>query len=95
MNERIVTLGDPGLRIERQSIPDGRIAGNQVAALAAQEPRSALPSIALRRACNGEHVAYDLAQALFEDLRQTRTLHRIFEPRIERIDIRRQTALSP
>ena len=37
---RIVALLDPRLRIERQAIAERRIAGNQVAALAAQEPVS-------------------------------------------------------
>ncbi len=95
MNEGIVAGGGPRLRLERQSIPDGRIAGNQVAAFAAQEPRSRLPSIAGLAARNGQYVAYGLVQALFENLRQTRALHRILEPRIERINIRLQAALAP
>jgi len=68
MNEGIVAGGGPRLRLERQSIPDGRIAGNQVAAFAAQEPRSRLPSIAGLAARNGQYVAYGLVQALFENL---------------------------
>jgi hypothetical protein len=95
VNEGIVGGGNPGLGLERQSVTDGRIAGNQEAAAAAQKPRSCLPSIALRGARNRQHVANDVIQALFENLRQTRTLHGVFQPRIERIDVCRQAAFSP
>ena len=44
----IVAPGHPRLRIERQAVTERRVAGNQVAAFAAQEPWPALPAPAGR-----------------------------------------------
>ncbi len=62
----VVGLGHPGLRIEWQAVADRRIAGNQVAALAAQEPRPALPAPVGGAARDRQHVPDDGIQPLRE-----------------------------
>src|SRR5271157_3476737 len=95
MNVRVVAFCSPGLRVERQAVSDGRIAWNEKTALAAQEPRARLPARAVRAAGYRQHVADDPIQSLLEYSCQTLAFHRIFQPRIERIDIHRQAALAP
>ena len=73
----IVALGHPGLGIQRQAIAHRRVAGDQVATLAPQEPRPGLPLLVLAR--DGQHVADHRIQALLEHARQPRPLQRIFE----------------
>src|SRR2546428_3135267 len=99
MNPRIVGRLDPRLRVERQPIAHRRVAGDQEAALIAQEPGPTLPAGRIARlhrlvAADRQHMADDLVEAFGEDLAQTRALQRVSETRIERVDVARQLALT-
>jgi len=82
MNEGIVAGGGPRLRLggnrypmanRRESSSSVRCAGTTIPSAIDRRPRCAQWAIR----------AYGLVQALFENLRQTRALHRILEPRID------------
>ena len=90
----VVALRRPRLRVERQAIAHRRIAGNEVAALGAQEPRAGLPPVA-DVLHDRQHVADRVRQPLREDLGQARPLERVVDARIERVDVDRQPALAP
>ena len=90
----IVTFGGPRLRIERQPVTHRRIAGEQVAALRAQEPRAGLPLLALVLD-DRQHMANGVGQALGKHFHQALAFERIIKARVERIDISRQTPLAP
>ncbi len=85
----------PEERVQRQPVADRRIAGDQVAALAAQEPRTASPAVALVRARDRQHVAHRLVELALENPRQARALQRIGEFGAQRIDVAGELALPP
>ena len=97
----------PGQRIERQPVADRRIAGDQVALLGAQEPRTALPpggmpiSGAMCVAApvmipnDRQHVADRAFEALLEDPRQALALQRILHFRFVDHDIAGQAPFAP
>ena len=84
---------DPRLRIQRQTQADGRVAGVEVAAFRAQEPRAGLPTAARR--FERQDVADDFVEALLEDLGEAFAFLDVFEVRVMRIDVHRQFALAP
>ena len=95
MHPWVVSGRGPGLAIQRQPVAEWRIAGHQIAALGAQEPGTALPAVAVRRACQRQYVADDAVQPLFEHPAYPFAFERIVEPGVERIDVHRQPAFAP
>ncbi len=87
----------PGLRVQRQAVADRGVARDQVAAFAAQEPRSRPPPpcagffIARHR----KHVAHHLLQPLRENLAKAVALERVGQAGVQRIHVGRQLALAP
>ncbi|KDB52787.1 hypothetical protein X805_16520 [Sphaerotilus natans subsp. natans DSM 6575] len=97
--EGIVLLRHPGQRVQRQAVAHRRVAGHQVHALVAEEPRAGDPARAAQRRALGrldrQHVADLLLQALVEDTAQAHALELVVQPRVERVDVDRQAALAP
>src|SRR5687767_12812911 len=83
----------PGERVQRQAKPERGIAGNEVAALFAPEPRARPPGIGFP--AEGKDMARHLVQALMEQPAKPRALERVLQARIERVDVGRQLALAP
>ena len=92
---RIVGGFRPRQRVERQPITHGRIAGDQITVLATQKPRSAAPASARRVPRHRQGIADDLLETLREYPHQALAFEWILEPRIERIDVGRQSPLAP
>ncbi len=92
---RIVAGRHPGQRVERQPVTQRRIAGDQIATLAAQKPGTAAPLAARRIPPDRQHVPDRVVQPELEDLRQALALLLVFQSRIERVHVDRQLALAP
>src|SRR6056297_1526381 len=90
--DRAIVLGDPGERIERESVAHRRVARDQVAALRAYEPLARSPlSFMLER----QDPSDDPIESLVEDAGQPLPLDRIVEMRLQRVDVRGQTPFPP
>jgi hypothetical protein len=92
---RIIFRGHPRLRIQRQAVAHRRIAGQQVAALVAQEPGAALPAGVGGVARERQHLTGDVFEALAEHLDEPRTLDLVLELRVERIYVARELPFTP
>ena len=96
VHPRVVRRRDPRHGIHRQAQPEGRVAGNQVAVLLAQEPAPGDPARARRGIeAQRQDVAGLLLQALREHAPQAFALERIVDPRIEGVDVDRQPPFAP
>src|SRR5439155_13333351 len=98
--ERAIAGRSPRQRLERQAQAHRGVAGNEVAALRAQEPGGGLPPAGARFFAFGvaperQRMADRLVQSLLEDLAQPGALERVVEARVEGIDVRRELALAP
>jgi len=97
---RIVGIGDPRQRIERQPIAHRRIARHEVHPLVAEEPRAGLPARTVEcrpfvDALDRQHVTDHAVELPVEHLAQSRAFELVVEPRVERIDVDGQPALAP
>src|SRR3984957_16885422 len=79
VDEGIVVGGRPRLRIQRQAVPDRRIARDQITTLAAQKPQPRLPSAAVGGARDGQYMADHPIETLLEHPGQTLALHWILQ----------------
>ena len=93
MDPRVIGGRHPGLRVQRQAQAHGRIAGHEVAALGAQEPRARLPTGC--SAAQRQHMPHHLLQSLIEHPPQPFALQRVIELGLQGIDIHRQATLAP
>ncbi len=96
-------LAHPRLRIERQPVAHGRVAGHEVEPVVAQEPGAGLPARAgeLRAAARvggwlqRQHVADHRIELLREHAAQAGALQFVVQLRIEGVDVHRQAAFAP
>src|SRR5215470_13615843 len=95
INIRVVSRFRPGLGVKRQPVAHGRVARNKIATLRAQEPGTAVPLSRRDVARNGQSIADNLLEAAGKYAREALAFKRIFQARVEGIDIDRQAPLAP
>ena len=98
---------DPRQRVERQAVAHRRVAREQIHALVTEEPATGLPAAVGRQRMrriqrlgavtllDRQRVAHLMRQALGEDAAQPASLHLVVELGVKRVDVDRQTALTP
>ena len=85
----------PGQRVERQPKAHRRVAGDEVAALAAQQPGPALPGRPLGALGDRQNVSDGLIERAVQNAREALPLQRVGERRARRIDVGGKLALAP